>query len=159
MDGDEAMLTPYQCLVREHIELFEAGALDIRGTAQGRNTQLVLGQVGVRCRHCAGLPLFHRARGAVYYSQTIEGLYQVVQNMSKQHLLEQCHLVPREVRRKLNSFRRDNQRASGGKEYWAQGFRTLGVYRYERGRCLRFQKPVVTKEESSVSWERTPASK
>jgi hypothetical protein len=63
MDGDEVMLTPYQCLVREHIELFEAGAFDIRGTAQGRNTRILLGQAGVRYRHCADLPTIARARG------------------------------------------------------------------------------------------------
>jgi hypothetical protein len=144
MDCDKEVLTPYQCLLREHIELFEAGALDIRGTAQGRNTPILLGQVGVRCRHCAALPHAARARGAVYYSQTIDGIYQVAQNMSKVHLIKRCHRVPPEVQSKLNSFRGDNQRASGGKDYWADGIRALGVY--EIGRCLRF-KPV-TEEES-----------
>lgn len=144
MDCDKEVLTPYQCLLREHIELFEAGALDIRGTAQGRNTPILLGQVGVRCRHCASLPQAARARGAVYYSQTIDGIYQVAQNMSKVHLIKRCHRVPPEVQSKLNSFRGENQRASGGKDYWADGIRALGVY--EIGRCLRF-KPV-TEEES-----------
>jgi hypothetical protein len=144
MDCDKEVLTPYQCLLREHIELFEAGDLDIRGTAQGRNTPILLGQVGVRCRHCASLPQAARARGAVYYSQTIDGIYQVAQNMSKVHLIKRCHRVPPEVQSKLNSFRGDNQRASGGKDYWADGIRALGVY--EIGRCLRF-KHVTAEEE------------
>jgi hypothetical protein len=79
------IFTPYQYLVRGHIELFEAGALDIRGTAQGRNTKILLGQVGVRCRPCADLPKVSRTRGAAYYSQSIKESYQ--QNMSKEHLL------------------------------------------------------------------------
>jgi hypothetical protein len=136
MDCDKEVLTPYQCLLREQIELFEAGSLDIRGTAQGRNTPILLGQVGVRCRHCAALPQAARARGAVYYSQTIDGIYQVAQNMSKVHLIKRCHRVPPEVQSKLNAFRGDNQRASGGKDYWADGIRALGVF--EIGRCLRF---------------------
>jgi hypothetical protein len=145
MDGDKEMLTPYQCLLREQIELFEAGALDIRYTAQGRNTPIVLGQVGVRCRHCAALPPgAERARCAVYYSQTITGIYQVVQNMSKLHFLaEQCHRMAPEVLSKMKSFRRAKQRASGGKAYWAHGIRSLGVY--EKERRLRF-KPVTEVE-------------
>lgn len=145
MDSDKEVLTPYQCLLRQHIELFEAGALDIRGTAQGRNTRILLGQVGVRCRHCAALPQVARSRGAVYYSQTIEGIYQVAQNMSKVHLMKGCHRVPPEVQSKLNSLREDNQRASGGKDYWSDGIRALGVY--EIGRCLRFL-PVADEESS-----------
>jgi len=44
------------------------------GTAQGRNTPLNYGQVGIRCRHCAHLPKAARARGGVYYSRTIDGV-------------------------------------------------------------------------------------
>jgi hypothetical protein len=36
-----------------------------------------LGQIGLRCRHCAGVQIAARTKGAAYYSQTIEGIYQV----------------------------------------------------------------------------------
>jgi hypothetical protein len=36
--------------------------------------------VGIRCRYCARLPTWSRARGAVYYSATLDGLYQAVSN-------------------------------------------------------------------------------
>ena len=73
LDGDEQYLTDYQCLLRRQLEVFEAGPNDLRGSTQGRNAQIVLGQVGLRCRHCANLPLAARTKGAVYFSQTIEG--------------------------------------------------------------------------------------
>jgi hypothetical protein len=135
MDRDEENLTEYQCLLRKQIELFEAGPDDIRSNAQGRNTPILLGQVGLRCRYCAPLPRAARTKGAVFYSQTIDGIYQVAQNMSKVHLCERCHRIPREVQDKLKALRGDNQRAVGGKHYWADGVRALGVY--EDGRVLR----------------------
>ena len=68
-DFDEETLTAYQCLLRKQLELFEAGPDDVRGNAQGRNTPIRLGQVGIRCRHCAHLPKAARSRGSVYYSK------------------------------------------------------------------------------------------
>lgn len=71
MEYDEETLTEYQCLLRKQIELFEAGPEDIKASAQGRNNPILLGQVGIRCRYCAALPLKSRPRGAVYYSKSI----------------------------------------------------------------------------------------
>ena len=138
MDQDEDTLTEYQCMLRKQIELFEAGPEDTRCSAQGRNTPILIGQVGLRCRHCASLPRAARTKGAVYYSQTIDGVYQIAQNMSKVHLGTRCNKIPRDVQDKLNALRNDSQRASGGKQYWADGMRSLGVY--EDGRILRIQK-------------------
>jgi hypothetical protein len=74
LDHDENCLTAYQCFLRKQIELFEAGKDELHGTAQGRNTPLHPGQVGIRCRHCAHLPKAARARGGVYYSRTVDGV-------------------------------------------------------------------------------------
>lgn len=71
LDFDEQTLTEYQCLLRKQIEIFEAGPEDIKANAQGRNNPILLGQVGIRCRHCTQLPIKIRPRGSVYYSRTI----------------------------------------------------------------------------------------
>jgi hypothetical protein len=142
MDCDDDSLSEYQCFLRQQIEAFEAGLDDVKGTAQGRNTPIQLGQVGIRCRHCASLPKAARPRGAVYYSQKIEGVYQVAQNMSKVHILGRCSQVPDHVKRKLLELKQVNQRASGGKDYWGDGLRALGIY--EDGRCMRFQPRTVS---------------
>jgi hypothetical protein len=138
LDYDEEVLTRYQCLLRKQIELFEAGPDDVRGSAQGRNTPIHLGQVGIRCRHCACLTKNARARGAVYYSKTIDGLYQVAQNMSKLHLQKHCNLVDAYTRAELIKLHQVRNRASGGKEYWSECLRVMGVYE-DKG-CLRFRK-------------------
>jgi len=128
-ESDEHKLTAYQCLLRKQLELFEADEDDVRcSTRQGRTAPIKLGQVGLRCRHCAGVQLAARTKGAAYYSQTVEGIYQIAQNMSKVHLCERCYRIPRDVRRQLIVLRSDCRRAIGGKEYWSENIRQLGVY-------------------------------
>jgi hypothetical protein len=87
----------------------------------------------------------------VYYSKTIDGLYQVAQNMSKLHLRKMCSKIPDVTQEKLMRLGKANNRASGGKEYWAEGLRVLGVY--EDGDMLRFRPPagVVASIQSSSS--------
>ena len=53
MPCDDAVISQYQCLARKQMELFEAQEIDVEAGAQGRNRGIVLGQVGIRCRHCA----------------------------------------------------------------------------------------------------------
>merc|ERR1712161_51791 len=146
MGSDEHKLTAYQCLLRKQLELFEADEDDVRcSTRQGRTAPIKLGQVGLRCRHCAGAQLAARTKGAAYYSQTVEGIYQIAQNMSKVHLCERCYRIPRDVRRQLIVLRSDCRRAIGRKEYWSENIRTLGVF-VEEG-ILRVKK--APKEEEN----------
>jgi hypothetical protein len=116
---------------------FYSTADDVQWNAQGRNKAIVLGQVGIRCRYCARLPTWSRARGAVYYSATLDGLYQAAQNMAKNHLCRHCRLIPEDTRQKLIGLRDCKRRAAGGKKYWAEGARVLGVRQYNDG--LRFK--------------------
>jgi hypothetical protein len=140
MDMDEGELSGYQCLVRKQIELFEATDADLNASAQGRNKPIILGQVGIRCRHCATLPPAQRAKGAVYFPSQLKGLYQTAQNMSNEHILKDCRQVPDETRETLAKLRgKKNRRSSaaGGRTYWTEGLRVLGVVETE-DRRLRF---------------------
>ena len=144
-EGDENSLTEYQCLLRKQLEIFEAGSKDVRSSSQGRNTPILLGQVGLRCRHCSSLPVAARTKGAIYFSQTIDGIYQIAQNMSKVHLCERCYRIPSDIQRRLVALRSDCRRASSGKEYWAKEIRKLGVY--EDGRILRIRNKISSERE------------
>jgi hypothetical protein len=138
MSCDNDSLSEYQCLVRKQIELFEARREDVDSNAQGRNRPIVMGQVGIRCRHCTMLPPKHRARGAIYYPAKLYGLYQAAQNMASSHLCEHCQHVPVEARAELLKLRDRKSSAGGGKKYWADGVRILGVFEDEDG--LRYDK-------------------
>jgi hypothetical protein len=135
---DDDSLSEYQCLVRKQIELFEAGLEDVESNAQGRNKPIVLGQVGIRCRHCTMLPPKNRARGAIYYPAKLHGIYQAAQNMASGHLCEHCQHVPADIRSELLKLHYRKSSAGGGKKYWADGVRVLGVYEDNNG--LRFEK-------------------
>ena len=121
------------------MELFETAGGDARGSAQGRHSKIRPGQVGLRCRHCANVPKPARARGSIYYSKTIDGVYQIAQNMSKLHF-SKCQRIPKPVKYKLIHLRTNHERASGGKEYWSESLRVLGVI--ETDGMLKFSDSV-----------------
>jgi hypothetical protein len=133
---DADSLSAYQCLVRKQIELFEAVKDDVETNAQGRNRPIVLGQVGIRCHHCSMLPPKQRARGAIYYPSRFQGVYQAAQNLAGGHLLQHCLSIPAELRSELARLR-EGKSTGGGKKYWADGVKVLGVE--ENQDCLRFQ--------------------
>ena len=58
--------------------------------------------------------------------------------MSKLHFCRTCKLIPTDTQQRLDHLQRVNRRASGGKEYWAEGVRVLGVY--EDGHVMRFRR-------------------
>lgn len=67
-ESDDAILGEYQTLLRQQLELFEADSHDvINGTfRQGRTTPIRLGQIGLRCKHCAKAPMSARTKGSIY---------------------------------------------------------------------------------------------
>lgn len=130
---DVEQLSDYQVLVRQQLEIFEAGPEDVESNTQGRKKAVMLGQVGLRCRHCAALPLRARGRGAVYYPAKLHGVYQAAQNMAGSHLCQACQHMPNHVKEEIRKLRDRRDNASGGKQYWADGCRALGIYETEDG--------------------------
>lgn len=135
---DVEQLSDYQILVRQQLELFEAGTEDVESNTQGRKKPVTLGQVGLRCRHCAGLPLRARGRGAVYYPAKLTGIYQAAQNMAASHLCQACQQIPPALKQEIRKLRERRDNASGGKQYWADGCRAQSVVEDETG--LRFSR-------------------
>lgn len=127
MRSDDDDLSEYQCLVRKQIEAFEASDEDMDTNARGRNRAIVRGQVGIRCRHCKVVPPQHRQRAALYYPSKLERLYQMSQTIASVHLLEHCDRMPKEVRDELVRLRQVKSAALGGKKYWADAGKSLGL--------------------------------
>jgi hypothetical protein len=125
---DEENLSEYQCLIRKHIEVFEASKEDISSNAQGRHKTIMLGQVGIRCCHCSNLLPRSRMRGSTYYPSSLHGLYQAAQNMASIHFGNFCHILPDPLREELLKSRgKMKSNARGGKEYWAHCLRIIGI--------------------------------
>jgi hypothetical protein len=131
-------LSEYQCLIRKHIELFEAGEKDVNGRIKGRNKPIVLGQVGIRCTFCAHLyPPEDRARGAMYYPHKLAGIYQSAQILSQGHLMELCPFVPDALKIELKRLKDQKSYATAGKDYWADTAKALNVFEDQYG--LRYE--------------------
>lgn len=54
------------------------------------------------------------------------------------HLCQACQHIPAHIKMELRKLRVRRDNASGGKQYWADGCRALGIY--EDGTCLRLEK-------------------
>jgi hypothetical protein len=134
--SDDTTLSAYQCLVRQQIEMFEAIEDDVQFNISKMSKAIVLGQVGIRCRHCAILPPYSRPKAAVYYPRTLDSLYQFGQNMVKNHLCGTCRSIPNDTRKTLMNLQEERRRGKGGRERWAEAARIMGVYEDSDG--LRF---------------------
>ena len=137
---DDDAMSPYQCFVRKQIELFEADFEDVESNAQGRNKPIVLGQVGIRCRHCNGLPPNQRKRGATYYPSKLDGIYQAANNLAIVHLGEHCENIDVQFRNHLATLRSMLSIGGGGKKIWAERAAALGVFEDLDG--LRFEPTI-----------------
>jgi hypothetical protein len=136
---DDEHLSEYQILVRQQLELFEAEQEDVDSNTQGRKKAVVLGQVGLRCKHCAGLTLRQRGKGSVYYPTKLTGIYQAAQNMASSHLVDACPCIDERMKVQLMALRQRRDTASGGKQYWADGAKAVGLYETESGLRLNRQ--------------------
>jgi len=137
MSCDEESLSDYQCLIRRQIELFTATSEEVGMTSRGRKKPLVLGRVGIRCKHCSSLPVSRRGCAAVYYPAKLQSVYQAAQNMATKHLCGSCQKIPKETRDRLIALAPVPKSSAGsGKKYWSDGARVLGVHETDTG--LRF---------------------
>lgn len=138
MSTDAENLSEYQTLMREQIEIFEATKDDVEASAQGRNKPITEDQVGIRCRRCAYLSPGRRPRGAVYFPSKLSGVYQACQNMMINHFTDSCQNLPPPIRARLLALKEQRTTVlGGGKQYWANAARVLGLYETPHGLRLR----------------------
>lgn len=103
-EKDSQHLNPIHCFVRRHVEFFAATDEDLSAPAPGRKTPVVLGQVGVRCIHCARLPLKIRVKRSVCYPASVGGIYHSVSNMKFDHFTK-CKGLSEKDRHEFSTLR------------------------------------------------------
>ena len=132
---DRLKLSPRQVFLRHQIEVFVASEEDVSTYTRGRNKRITIGQVGIRCRHCAHVSVVMRQKGSVYFPATLLGLYQAAQNMNAIHL--QCGLcshAPMEIKRHFAALMLTKSLSLGsGRPYWAQAAEKLGLVDTDEG--------------------------
>jgi hypothetical protein len=129
LPDDHVKLSSHQVFLRHQIEAFRATKADISTHTRGRNKPVTIGQIGIRCRHCAHLHVGRRQKGSTYFPAVVLGLYQAAQNMSTTHM--QCGLcseMPNELKQQFAHLISTKAASSGaGRPYWARAAKKLGL--------------------------------
>jgi hypothetical protein len=159
-ETDNNYLSPYQCELRKNLEIFEADPEEVKGsTTPGRKGKVALGQVGLRCCHCARVDRSSRSKGAVNYSCTVEGVYQIAQNMAKAHLSDKCAHISLEAKKRLVELRANSIRSyfKNCKKHWGDSIRKRGIYEVamcdKPFRLMRRPSGVASSENNSIDGE------
>jgi len=69
--------------------------------------------------------------------------------MAKNHLDNNCTAIPEDVRNKLLKLKETKRRAGGGKTYWADSAKFLGIFEDQYG--LRFSKDMPEEAKNASS--------
>ena len=112
--GDEAILAPIHCFVRKNVEIFAATPEDVAAPAPGRKTRVTVGQIGIRCIHCAKLSPKQRVKRAICYPPTILSIYHSVSNMKFDHF-GACRGLSVEDKQEFAALRASSNQKGGKK--------------------------------------------
>ena len=139
--SDDDWLSPQLCLVRSQMEAFAAQTQDVkeRRSAGGSIVPPEVGQVGLRCRHCAHVPLKLRTKGSVLYPKSVRAIHMAMRNFQRHHLLS-CRYMPDSVKTKYSAIK--NKAVQSKKDsyiYLAQSCKEMGII--EEGGYLKKGAP------------------
>mmetsp|Transcript_1444 Transcript_1444/g.2837 ORF Transcript_1444/g.2837 Transcript_1444/m.2837 type:complete len:1246 (+) Transcript_1444:271-4008(+) len=93
---DKDWLSDMDCFVRNNIEVFSSRYTDVESAAVDRKYPIKIGQVGIRCVHCAKTSGGARD-AAVSYPYSISGIFESVREFQRMHL-DSCQNVPRDLK-------------------------------------------------------------
>eukprot|EP00523_Entomoneis_sp_CCMP467_P013944 CAMPEP_0168802210 /NCGR_PEP_ID=MMETSP0725-20121227/19954_1 /TAXON_ID=265536 /ORGANISM="Amphiprora sp., Strain CCMP467" /LENGTH=535 /DNA_ID=CAMNT_0008853951 /DNA_START=103 /DNA_END=1711 /DNA_ORIENTATION=- len=171
MPTDSESLSDRQCYVRsEMVEIFAATEQDVAARHSKGAQKLVVGQVGIRCIHCAHLRPRDRAERAVCYPSSISRIYQTVADMQRFHF-EHCKCIPKHISNVYKNLKTTRPRGVGSPQtYWVQSAKQLGLVDTKGG--IRFdtdphamppntesQSQMPHSAEAKVSPEHRPSAK
>jgi hypothetical protein len=147
---DSHYLNAIHCFVRRQLEYFVATKEDASAPSPGRKVKAVVGQVGIRCIHCAQLNSKDRVKRSVCYPPSIGGIYHAVSNMKCDHFAV-CKGLPQKDREEYLRLRASNMRkrskqakgvpdsgiANATAQYYHDCALRLGLHDTEKG--IRFK--------------------
>lgn len=138
-NGDGSWLTPFLCFLRKDcLELFEAEQCDVYERKTSK--QVVLHQVGVRCRFCAHLEHGERIQRSSMFPSKIDGIYTSLPVLIRNHL-SLCPEMPKELRTIYASLKGSSKRDGlETKSYWRDSAQSLGLVERENGIFFRWRQ-------------------
>jgi len=124
---DKDWLSDLDCFVRKQVEVFTASKTDVEDAEEDQKYLIQLGQVGIRCLHCAKLG--GGARGdAVTYPCAISGIYESVRELQRCHF-DECSSLPQELKSERSKITSSvSSLSSVLRRYYVQASKALGLY-------------------------------
>ena len=150
LPDDKMSLSPLRCFLREQVCAFSATEEDI-AVRTPTTFAVSVGQVGVGCVHCLGIPAKLRLNRAVCFPFSIGRIYQSVADIQRFHLNE-CKRVPTEVREEFLTLQSQSSKGSKGlatRQYWVTSAKKIGLVDTTKG--IRFSRDPSVPEEKPVS--------
>lgn len=134
-DEDQNWLSEFLCFVRSDlVEVFRANKDDVR--SRNSSKKVFLGQVGLRCRHCAHLPVTVRANRSSSYPSSLDRIYQSLTMMLRDHF-GKCDAIPKNLKNRFLGLKsKMSQGATDSKQYWVYSAKKLGLVDSESGISL-----------------------
>lgn len=125
---DKEWLSDMDCFIRRNLEVFCATADDVDIAREDRKYPINIGQVGIRCVHCAKVKGNVAARGtAVAFPYSINGIYESVREFQRLHL-ESCPQLPDGTKAKLAGFQGSASLSSVLRKYYVLAAKALGMH-------------------------------
>ena len=118
---DKDWLSDIECFVRCNLEVFCASQDEVDSS----KTPIHLGQVGIRCTHCAASQK-GASGSAMNFPSSIDRIYEAVKEIQKLHL-ESCVNLPVDVFQELASLKTSTSLSSVSKRYYIIAAQDLGM--------------------------------
>jgi hypothetical protein len=129
---DKDWLSDMDCFVRSIIEIFSASENDLAVARTDKKYPIKLGQVGLRCIHCAGSDEGARLE-AVMYPYSVSGIYESVRDFQHLHL-DYCPHLPEDLKSAMSKLSHGcSSLSSVLRRYYVQAARALGLFDSEDG--------------------------
>ena len=144
-DEDQNWLSEFLCFVRlELVEIFRANSEDVR--SRNSSKKVIHGQVGIRCRYCAHLPLGSRASRSSSYPSSLSRIYQSLTMMLRDHF-GKCDAIPPPLKQRFLELKgKTSQGATDSKHYWVYSAMKRGLVDSQSGIWVRDSSQAIEPE-------------
>eukprot|EP00531_Pseudo-nitzschia_arenysensis_P001153 CAMPEP_0116148062 /NCGR_PEP_ID=MMETSP0329-20121206/18125_1 /TAXON_ID=697910 /ORGANISM="Pseudo-nitzschia arenysensis, Strain B593" /LENGTH=986 /DNA_ID=CAMNT_0003644107 /DNA_START=431 /DNA_END=3391 /DNA_ORIENTATION=- len=123
---DKEWLSDIDSYVRRQLEVFCATEADVAAAREDRKYPITVGQVGIRCIHCAIAQGNDAIGHAIAYPFSISGIYESVKEFHRLHL-ETCPNLPNTSKAKLGSMKGASSLSSVLRKYYTLSAKALGL--------------------------------
>ena len=139
---DKNWLSDMDCFVRNNIEVFTAKQIDVDNAVADHKYPIKVGQVGIRCVHCAEASAGAVRNMAVSFPYSISGIYESVREFHRLHL-ESCPNIPTDIKDASTKLGGGSSSLSSVlRRYYVQAARALGLFDTQDDGIAAGGKPV-----------------